>query len=356
MKAVVLEVRDGVAAVLREDGTVEKVRRACEVGDTIEIDETGEKGRITQFPKRATRWVAAAVAAVVLVSGGTYGYNNVYAYSYVTLDANPSIEYVLNRRNEVLSVSALNEDAVSIVEELNAGGVRGADLSELLEETASLLYREEYLGSEEDDCLLISVTSRGDSQREALNAEIEEFNSRGDADIYVTNTTLEEGKSAKSLGLSTGRYKLMEDVIAAESGGPAEDVREFEEAPVTELLERSGRRPAPAREAETLPSPDGSAEPAQTAPQDGQTASGENMERAETLPASGEAGTEGGQVREGSAQSVQGAQQPEGQTAPEAGGTQAEMPTDEPETGTAPGPGFGGGTGQTGSPSGEPSR
>ena len=38
MKAVVLEIQDGVAAVLTEDGTVEKVRRECMVGETIELD------------------------------------------------------------------------------------------------------------------------------------------------------------------------------------------------------------------------------------------------------------------------------------------------------------------------------
>ena len=39
MKAVVLEIRDGEAAILREDGVVVRVRRQCEVGDTIELAE-----------------------------------------------------------------------------------------------------------------------------------------------------------------------------------------------------------------------------------------------------------------------------------------------------------------------------
>ena len=252
MKGVVLEIRDGEAAILLEDKTVKRVRCDCEVGDTVEIEE---KGKITQFPKRATRWIAAAVAAVILVSGGSYGYNNAYAYSYVTLDANPSIEYVLNRKNEVLSVSALNEDAVSIVEELNAGDVRGAALTELLEETTELLYRDSYLDAEDGDCLLISVTSRGGRQRESLNAEIEEFNEKERSTVYVTNTSIEEERSAKSLGISTGRYKLMEDALAAEGESAAEDPRSFGEAPVAELLERSGHGPAPAMGAESQPMP-----------------------------------------------------------------------------------------------------
>ena len=240
MKGVVLEIRDGVAAVLLEDKTVKHIRCDCEVGDTLEIEAAG---RITQFPKRMTRWAVAAAAAIVLISGGSYGYNNAYAYSYVTLDANPSIEYVLNRRNEVLSVSALNEEAVPIVEELNEGGVRGSTLTELLEETTELLYRAEYLEADGDDCLLISVTSRGERQRETLNKEIKAFDEKQSPSVYVENATIEEDRSARSLGMSTGRYKLMEET-SAENGRPEDIAPDFAEAPVEELLQRSGRRPA----------------------------------------------------------------------------------------------------------------
>ena len=52
MKAVVLEVRDGYAAVLREDGVVEKLRRSCEVGETIELEE---QSPIVRLPQRAVR-------------------------------------------------------------------------------------------------------------------------------------------------------------------------------------------------------------------------------------------------------------------------------------------------------------
>ncbi len=240
MKAVVLEVRDGMAAVLLEDQTIRRIRCDCEVGDTIEIHEAKKQAPLT---KRATRWVAAAVAALVLVSGGSYGYNNAYAYSYVTLDAESSIEFVLNRKNEVLRVSALNDDAVPVVEELTASSVRGMAFAEVLEEAAALL------PAPDADCLLISVSSRGETQREHLNAEIEAFKSRDEAAVYVANATVEDGKAARSLGMSTGRYVLMEEANAANGASPAD----FDTAPVTELIERSGRAPIRESEPETQP-------------------------------------------------------------------------------------------------------
>ena len=54
MKAVVLEIQDGVAAVLTEDGTVEKVRRECMVGETIELDAV-----MAARPTAASRATAA---------------------------------------------------------------------------------------------------------------------------------------------------------------------------------------------------------------------------------------------------------------------------------------------------------
>ena len=67
MKAVVVKVRKGEAAVLREDGTVEVIRRDCRAGETIELAE-----KVTAFlPKRQrrVRRLAAAAAAAVRALG-----------------------------------------------------------------------------------------------------------------------------------------------------------------------------------------------------------------------------------------------------------------------------------------------
>lgn len=242
MKAVVLETRDGYAAVLREDGTVEKIRRDCRVGETIELTE---KANIVRFPGKAAKWTAAAAAAVVLLSaGGTYGFNNAYAYSFVTLDANPSIEYVLNRKNQIIDVQALNEDAESVAAEL--GNVRKATLTDAMAATTEILYEQEYLGEEQDNCLLINISSRGEEQQTALTEEVDAYFSALDEDaleVYVTNADREELAEAEAMGVSAGRYMLLRDIEEPDSV----DVRE---EPVRQLLEESGRRTA--KETETF--------------------------------------------------------------------------------------------------------
>ena len=244
MKAVVLEIRDGLAAVLREDGTVEKIPGEYRVGETVEL---ADKTKVVRMPRKATRWAAAAAAALVIVSaGGGYGYNNAYAYSYVTLDADTSIEYVLNRRNRVIAVDALDEDGESLAAEVLAAGVKNSTLSDAMAATTEILYRDERLGEEQENCLLVNVSSRGEGQRQALTEEVSAYFSGREPgeelDVYVTNATRDEARRAEELGVSAGRYVLIRD-IGERDGFEAEDgIDRFVGETVGHLLEESGRR------------------------------------------------------------------------------------------------------------------
>ncbi len=129
MKALVLEIRNGEAAVLREDGVVEKVRRKCAVGETIELTAS-----VRGLSARRYRGIAAVAAAAVLVfsSFSVYAYQNLLPYSYVSLDVNPSIEFTLNYRNRILDISSLNEDAEELVRSLEGKIKKRATISEAL--------------------------------------------------------------------------------------------------------------------------------------------------------------------------------------------------------------------------------
>lgn len=116
MKAVVLEIKNGRAAVLREDGVVTQIRRKCAVGDTIEIHKVSA-GKIVSF-------AFPAVAAIFLaISGSLYYYNTAMAYSYVTVDGDAGVQLTLNRQNEVIDVTALSETTEDLVNELIEGGI-----------------------------------------------------------------------------------------------------------------------------------------------------------------------------------------------------------------------------------------
>ena len=65
--------------------------------------------------------LAAAACLVLAIGGGSIYYNQSQtAASIVSLDVNPSIGLVLNRRERVLRATPLNEDAAAVVDRLAA--------------------------------------------------------------------------------------------------------------------------------------------------------------------------------------------------------------------------------------------
>ena len=264
MKAVVLEIKDGVAAVLCEDGTVTRVRRKCAVGDTVELE------RVTHLA--ASRWLRTAIAAVLalVIVGGAGGYYTAYACSYVTLDADPSIEYALNRMNRVISVKALNDEAAGVVSELKDGGVRGKTLSEAVDRTMQILSDSGYLTGD-GDYVLASVSSGSDERTQELSDELKRTVSDSSVNLYVVPASLSDRDAAGQQGLSTGRYEIAK--TGAAQSGTGTDTGDYKNEPVKKLLQDAGdaanttAEPAESGDAGTVPAPAAPSENVQAAPE-----------------------------------------------------------------------------------------
>ena len=257
MKAIVMEVKDGYAAVLREDGVFEKIKRDCSVGETIELEAAGLKApgatasavtassgqtnvrktaaKKLSFPG-ARNLVAAAAAALFIVSGVGYQKMSVEAYSYVTVDVNPSIEYTLNRMNQVINVEAVNEEAEEIVAQLKAADINHKSLSDNMEETENLLKEAGYI-TDDEDYILMNVVSKNEAHKERIESEVNKFaeNPGRQKDTFViTEGTTEDRTHAREYRMSTGRFceiQRMDDP----------DFETQRKRPVEELMRDSGR-------------------------------------------------------------------------------------------------------------------
>ena len=113
MRAVVTQIQGKFAAILSEDGRIEKItNKNYVIGQVIEMKEN------VKAKKHIAAWVASAAAIVLVALGGTaYAYYS--PYYYVSLDVNPSIEYTLNRFDRVLTAKAVNEDGTEILKEVD---------------------------------------------------------------------------------------------------------------------------------------------------------------------------------------------------------------------------------------------
>ena len=145
MKALVLEIKDGKAAVLREDGEVVLTDVPCSVGETIEISAGAEervsrtgalraKAKRRKYGRRFMRTAAAAVVALC-VAGGSFGYLNVSAESYVSVDSgDASVELAINHFGRVIAVNALNDESEELAGEVYKD-VRGKKFDDAMEHT-----------------------------------------------------------------------------------------------------------------------------------------------------------------------------------------------------------------------------
>ena len=243
MKAVVLEIRKNEAAVLCKNGQIIKIRRKGLVaGETIELSaaEIRQDKKVVFYKKLRQYGSVAAAAALLLGFGGNHIYNTAIACSYVSLDINPSIEYTLNRQDCVLDVTAVNEDAEEIVEQLKEQGIKKESLADAISMTADLLQENGYIIEEETDYILINVASDSDKKSETLKKEaqrvFDEINTENEDNIHLTMTesTISERKEARSQGVSAGEYKEIQSI-------GDEDVSKYKDMKVKELLENSGQ-------------------------------------------------------------------------------------------------------------------
>lgn len=253
MKAVVLEVRGKEAVVLTTDGEIIKIRQKnLTTGDTIELSEKQAKGKVISYRGILRYGSVAAAAALILGSGGLYSYNNVVACSYVSLDIEPSIEYTLNRKNLVLDVTALNDKATEIVQDLKDAGIKKNTLSEAMEMTAQLLEKYGYLDTDATDYVLINVSSDDEKMRELLKEEantvFDNINTDNteNVNVTVTESSVSDRKNAKSLGISSGEYQEIQRIKENETADSkpeisADDIDKYSGLGVRELLETSGQ-------------------------------------------------------------------------------------------------------------------
>ena len=274
MKAVVLETRDRKAAVLVNDGTVRIVRGVYNVGEIIDY----------RLRPRFVQWIAAAAAMLILVGGSTAMWidRNYVTYAEVSLDVNPSIIYSLNKRDRVLDVRAVNDDAESIVKALEQEGVRFTPLSEAVEKTMSILDNQGYMDESTDDYVLINVSADNEGRQKRLSDEVETamtatLEQNHTIEYRIDHSDRKTAREADEAGMSAGRY------AAWQRDEGASDVKDYADKPVRELVDHNPDEDQRDSEAKPAVAP---ADDPQTPPSD------EANSRFPSSPMQGEADTD----------------------------------------------------------------
>ncbi len=232
MKATVLDSRGRMSAVLCDDGVFRQLKGVYETGTVLSVD-VGPGNICVEHKDHHThilRYVVPfAAAASVFFCSFAYmeASKDLRHVSYVTMDVNPSIEYALNRKDKVISVSALNEDAQPIVDELKKQNIeKKSEISDAIGKTITILKDNDYLEGEERTVLIDVVSDKEDSSvikdsvATVIGQEDELIN------LCVLESSITERIAASDKGLSAGRYAaLVKDVNKSTDND--EDVSEY---------------------------------------------------------------------------------------------------------------------------------
>jgi hypothetical protein len=235
MKAVIVELKNNLAAVLSDDGRITTIKnKDYEIGQVIQM-----RSQNSNLTKKIVTFAASA-AAFVILSVGTWAYAS--PYSYVSLDVNPSIEFTVNRFDRVLSVKAVNDDGEEILQEISLDDLENKTIEDAITNTVKQISEQGYFDGTIEGGLVITTSGKDEDKAEELAQELqntveEEINENGD-DVVVEaySVGLERVEEARALGVTPGKLNLVEKLQASAADPSTIDLEEWLNKPVKEIM------------------------------------------------------------------------------------------------------------------------
>ncbi len=210
MKNVVMELKNGKAAVLDERGIFHSIKdRGYEVGQVINLKEN----RVIRFPSQAIGAIAAIFFGVIVAGGGISAY--ALPSSRVTLDVNPSLRYELNLFDKVIDMGSFNNDGQEVVDRIY-GTVKGSDIETAIDVTMDELDKEGYLDNETTSVVITSDSRVKDSDElnERMRSEVDAWKGSRQKSVevktYVVNNEL--SKESEEKNISPGKLSVLHEL------------------------------------------------------------------------------------------------------------------------------------------------
>lgn len=235
MKSVIVEIKDGFAAALSEDGCVVKIKNHnYEVGQVLQVSNPK-----VRFTNKIVAFAASA-AALVIFSTGAWAYAS--PYSYVSLDVNPSIEFTLNRFDRVLDIKAVNDDGEEILNQLQLEDLNNKTIETAIIKTLEQISFSGYFDGETEGGIVIATSGKNEDKADQLaedlqqTVETEVAENGDDVAVETFSVGLERVEQARELGVTPGKLNLVEKLQAAATDPATIDMQEWLDKPVKDIM------------------------------------------------------------------------------------------------------------------------
>lgn len=182
----------------------------------------------------------ASMAAAFLIAYFGWYMPNMMPDSIVYLDVNPSMEMSMNRKEKVIELEGLNEEAKELVEDID---YKGKDINIVLNELLDRMLKEGYI-DKDHHAMLVSVLNedveKGNIQVDKLNETISQFFSHEEIrpivlrQSVVTTKTIED--YANKYNISIGKMTFIKNLIIL---NPDFELEELVNLSIEELIKLS---------------------------------------------------------------------------------------------------------------------
>lgn len=166
---------------------------------------------------------AVIVLCCLIIGLGVGGYT-LYTtpVAAISIDINPSIEFEVNRFDRVISVTGYNDEAKTIVKDLNLQNSKYDDAIIALLESKQI---SRYLT--EDSFISISVASENDSKSTEIQQRVSSCTGKRYGNVSCHIGKSEDVPTAHHSGLSFGKYRAFLELQALDPTVTIEDVKDL---------------------------------------------------------------------------------------------------------------------------------
>jgi len=162
MKAIIVEIKGNHAAVLSDDGVVSKIRnKDYYIGQEIAIKNNSGK---------LIRMTAAAAAAIMIFVTPAWAY--LTPYSYVSVDVDPSFEFLINRFDRVLTVRAFSDEGSQLSKDISIDGLKNKEIQSAVKSVLNELKSKGYIIEGEEDGVIVAASSKSEKKTNMLSEKL----------------------------------------------------------------------------------------------------------------------------------------------------------------------------------------
>ena len=213
-KGIIMDIRDKKAIVMNNKGAYDEINAtsSMRVGNEIEYGDN------------STSKIVATMCMIFVMIGSVFGFNQLSQsqspISYVAVDINPGVEFTLNAKDEIISVSATNKDGELLLAGLDyKGEAIDVAVNDFVNEAYKLGYIDE---NKADNAVMITVVNDEEEMaiklQNTLYASVNQyFNDNQILGVVLGEETNEVLRlEAQSEGLSAGKLRLIKQAVKAD--------------------------------------------------------------------------------------------------------------------------------------------